>query len=142
MKLESKKITVYRFDGKDMPIPVQIVPELENILRVIGLDFNSYVSIWKLYVDDKPYSLFCDSFAPYKNTQVTACNSSSTEFILGTFALIRTNIADEYISASSSDFSIITDNIHVTNQACMTIDDKQYQKARFMLQFNRGSLYV
>lgn len=112
-----------------------IVPEYDNIIRMLGLPSNGYIAEEQILIKGLPYTIYSKDDNKTKGSNVTAQNTDESIYMLNTFILIRENKNRTFYNMSTSNMNDIKGSLIVT-KGKIRILGEEYIKNKIILRFD------
>lgn len=130
-----EKVTIFLMDNNGEFKFTKVKPYYEDIIKLLGLDFDEYMNEDIIRIDDLPYTIYSKMFNRTPGSRVTAMNTKENTFMLDSFILIRENKNGCFFNMSTNNINSIKSHLIVT-QGKVRLLAQEYQKNKIILKFD------
>ena len=115
---------------------ISIDPDYENLLKVLGLSFDDYISDEKVKICGTEYTIYSKMMNHEPSSRVTAYNQNYNTFMLNTFLIIRENKNHCFLSMTTSHMNDIKSRLVFSDMKKVRLIGNDYIKNKIMLMFD------
>lgn len=115
---------------------ISIDPDYENILKVLGLSFNDYISEDRVKISGTDYTVYSKELNQEPASRVTAYNQSENTFMLNSFVLLRENKNHVFLNMTTTHVNDIKSRLVFSDHVKVRLLANEYTKNPIMLKFD------